>query len=123
MTIYEDTRTVPRADLAAWLRQIADQLEEHGRIFHGAAGAVEVPDRVECELEIERERDGELSVEIEFSWRTAQPAGDGGEPDEGGGKEPEAGDGEKADAGDRGEPRPGTGGGPDTGDAGPRGNG
>lgn len=99
MTIYEDTRTVPRADLAAWLRQIADQLEEHGRIFYGAAGAVEVPDRVECELEIERERDGELSVEIEFSWRTAEPAGEGGDPEAAAGGEADAGDGGEAEAG------------------------
>lgn len=92
MTIYEDSRTVSRADLAAWLRQLADQLEDEGKIFYGAAGTVEVPDRVDCELEIERESDGELSVEIEFSWRTAEPAGNGGEPEAAGDAPREGGD-------------------------------
>ncbi|WCN82649.1 amphi-Trp domain-containing protein [Micromonospora sp. LH3U1] len=73
MDIYEDARTVPRADLAAWLRQLANQLESDGRIFYGAAGAVTVADTVRCELEIERENETELSVEIEFSWTVPAP--------------------------------------------------
>ncbi|MER7166272.1 amphi-Trp domain-containing protein [Micromonospora sp. NPDC000207] len=73
MDIYEDERTVSRADLAAWLRQLASQLEETGKIFYGAGGAVVVADEVECELEIEEDGD-ELSVEIEFSWTKAKPA-------------------------------------------------
>ncbi|GLZ57814.1 MULTISPECIES: amphi-Trp domain-containing protein [Micromonospora] len=68
MDIYEDSRTVSRSDLAAWLRQLANQLESDGRLFYGAAGAVTVADTVRCELEIERESDTEVSVEIEFSW-------------------------------------------------------
>ncbi|MGI5523033.1 amphi-Trp domain-containing protein [Micromonospora sp. CA-259024] len=74
MDIYEDARTVSRADLAAWLRQLAHQLESDGRIFYGAAGAVTVADSVRCELEIERESETELSVEIEFSWTVPAPA-------------------------------------------------
>ncbi|GAB3955162.1 hypothetical protein GCM10027614_63630 [Micromonospora vulcania] len=74
MDIYEDARTVSRADLAAWLRQLANQLESDGRIFYGAAGAVAVADTVRCELEIERESETELSVEIEFSWTLPAPA-------------------------------------------------
>ncbi|MEH1165382.1 amphi-Trp domain-containing protein [Micromonospora sp. CPCC 205539] len=74
MDIYEDARTVSRADLAAWLRQLANQLESDGRIFYGAAGAVTVADTVRCELEIERESETELSVEIEFSWTVPAPA-------------------------------------------------
>ncbi|MET8120603.1 amphi-Trp domain-containing protein [Micromonospora sp. NPDC005189] len=73
MDIYEDARTVSRADLAAWLRQLAHQLESDGRIFYGAGGAVTVADTVRCELEIERESETELSVEIEFSWTVAAP--------------------------------------------------
>ncbi|WP_347659889.1 amphi-Trp domain-containing protein [Micromonospora sp. B9E7] len=73
MDIYEDARTVPRSDLAAWLRQLANQLESDGRIFYGAAGAVSVADTVRCELEIERESETELSVEIEFSWTVPAP--------------------------------------------------
>ncbi|MEU5934701.1 amphi-Trp domain-containing protein [Micromonospora sp. NPDC047187] len=68
MDIYEDARTVSRSDLAAWLRQLANQLESDGRLFYGAAGAVTVADTVRCELEIERESETEVSVEIEFSW-------------------------------------------------------
>lgn len=68
MDIYEDSRTVSRSDLAAWLRQLANQLESDGRLFYGAAGAVTVADTVRCELEIERESETEVSVEIEFSW-------------------------------------------------------
>ncbi|TYB95540.1 amphi-Trp domain-containing protein [Micromonospora sp. WP24] len=73
MDIYEDARTVSRADLAAWLRQLANQLESDGRVYYGAAGAVAVADEVRCELEIERESETELSVEIEFSWTVPAP--------------------------------------------------
>ncbi|MGW5559021.1 amphi-Trp domain-containing protein [Micromonospora sp. NPDC003944] len=68
MDIYEDARTVSRSDLAAWLRQLANQLESDGRLFYGAAGSVSVADTVRCELEIEQESETEVSVEIEFSW-------------------------------------------------------
>jgi amphi-Trp domain-containing protein len=67
MDIFEDARTVSRTDLAAWLRQLANQLEDTGQIFYGAAGTVTVADQVQCELEIEAE-DDEFSIEIEFSW-------------------------------------------------------
>ncbi|WP_433316512.1 amphi-Trp domain-containing protein [Micromonospora sp. CA-269861] len=78
MDIYEDARTVSRSDLAAWLRQLAHQLESDGRLFYGAAGAVSVADTVRCELEIEQESETEVSVEIEFSWTvpTSVPAVD-----------------------------------------------
>ncbi|SCE65826.1 amphi-Trp domain-containing protein [Micromonospora chokoriensis] len=75
MDIYEDARTVSRSDLAAWLRQLASQLESDGRIFYGAAGSVSVADTVRCELEIEQESETELSVEIEFSWTVPTPSG------------------------------------------------
>ncbi|MFE0592182.1 amphi-Trp domain-containing protein [Micromonospora echinospora] len=68
MDIYEDARTVSRADLAAWLRQLASQLETTGQVFYGAAGAIAVADQVRCELEIEQEDQDEFSIEIEFSW-------------------------------------------------------
>ncbi|WP_423790836.1 amphi-Trp domain-containing protein [Micromonospora cathayae] len=83
MDIYEDARTVSRADLAAWLRQVANQLETTGQVFYGAAGTIAVPDRVRCELEIEQE-DDEFSVEIEFSWaapKAIESADSAGEPD------------------------------------------
>ena len=74
MDIYEDARTVSRADLAAWLRQLASQLETTGQIFYGAAGTIAVADQVRCELEIEQEGEDEFSVEIEFSWVTPKAA-------------------------------------------------
>ncbi|BCJ56856.1 amphi-Trp domain-containing protein [Micromonospora endophytica] len=67
MDIYEDERTVSRADLAAWLRQVASQLET-GKVFYGAAGSIAVADQVHCELEIEQDGKDEFSIEIEFSW-------------------------------------------------------
>ncbi|MDG4808206.1 hypothetical protein O7634_15745 [Micromonospora sp. WMMD1120] len=69
------TRTPVRchSDLAAWLRQLANQLESDGRIFYGAAGAVTVADTLRCELEIERESETESSVEIELSWSVPAP--------------------------------------------------
>lgn len=73
MDIYEDARTVSRADLAGWLRQLANHLESDGRVYYGAAGAVAVADEVRCELEIERESETEISVEIEFSWTVPTP--------------------------------------------------
>ncbi|MFV2022147.1 amphi-Trp domain-containing protein [Micromonospora sp. LOL_023] len=80
MDIYEDARTVSRADLAAWLRQLASQLESSGQVFYGAGGAITVADKVKCELEIEQEDDDEFSVEIEFSWVNPKPAAPAAEP-------------------------------------------
>src|SRR5690606_18521472 len=71
MELFEDARMVTRAELAAWLRQVADQVDR-GQVFYGAAGMVTVADRVHCELEVERDG-SELSFEIEFSWPAAQP--------------------------------------------------
>ncbi|HEX6969460.1 MAG TPA: amphi-Trp domain-containing protein [Micromonosporaceae bacterium] len=83
MDIFEDARMVSRADLAAWLRQLADHLESSGKIFYGAAGVVAVADRVHCEFEIEQEKDGsELSVEIEFTWAAEDEATDSEEEEE-----------------------------------------
>ena len=81
MTIYEDSRIVSRADLAAWLRQLADQLDT-GQLFYGAGGKVTVADRVECEFEVEREGDHELSVEIEFTWTTEDSVADDEDEDD-----------------------------------------
>lgn len=74
METYEDARVVSRAGLAAWLRQLASQLESGGQIFYGAGGAVTVADQVHCELEIERESGSQISVEIEFSWADPEAA-------------------------------------------------
>jgi amphi-Trp domain-containing protein len=83
MTIYEDERTISRSDLAAWLRQLADQLDAEGQIFYGAGGRLVVADQVRCELEIEREDDSEISVEIEFAWSSTEPGPAAEKGDEG----------------------------------------
>jgi amphi-Trp domain-containing protein len=75
MEIFEDARTVSRADLAAWLRQMAGQLESDGKVRFGAAGVVTVGDEVHCELEIESSG-SEMSIEIEFSWKGAAASGE-----------------------------------------------
>ncbi|MFY1696663.1 amphi-Trp domain-containing protein [Solwaraspora sp. WMMA2101] len=74
MDIYEDARTVSRADLAAWLRQLASQLDASGQVFYGAGGTISVADQVRCELEIEQEGPDEFAIEIEFSWVNPKPA-------------------------------------------------
>jgi amphi-Trp domain-containing protein len=79
MEIFEDSRTASRADLAAWLRQLAGQLESDGKVLFGAAGSVTVGENVHCELEIDSS-DTEGSIEIEFSWTVAAAAED--EPEE-----------------------------------------
>lgn len=81
MDIYEDSRTVSRSDLAAWLRQMADQIDS-GQVFYGAGGAISVADHVECELEIEQEDENEFSVEIEFTWVNPSADSDDDEDDE-----------------------------------------
>lgn len=98
MDIYDDARTVSRADLAAWLRQLASQLETGGQIFYGAAGTVAVADEVRCELEIEREGEDEFSVEIEFSWVTPKAAEAAESSDEA-----ESADEDESEAGESGE--------------------
>ena len=95
MDIYEDARTVSRADLAAWLRQVASQLES-GQVFYGAAGTIAVADQVHCELEIEQEGKDEFSIEIEFSWvnpkaaAPAEPADEAEKADDAGSAETDA---------------------------------
>ncbi|AVT31726.1 hypothetical protein C6361_22155 [Plantactinospora sp. BC1] len=105
MEIYEDERTVSRADLAGWLRQLAHQLDSEGKIFYGAAGAVAVTDQVECELEIERDG-AEISVEIEFSWTDPAAATSAAEDEE---DEEDEEDGDEEDGDEEGEGEEGEG--------------
>ena len=76
MKIYEDERTVARSDFAAWLRQLADQLDSDGQVFYGAGGRLTVADEVRCEVEVERNGGADMSLEIEFTW-TSPEDGDG----------------------------------------------
>ncbi|MGF6885010.1 amphi-Trp domain-containing protein [Nocardia sp. GAS34] len=65
-----------RAELAAELRRLADDLDAGGELgYAGMGGAVSVPPQVMRELEIERSKDGTgWKVEVEFAWADRQSA-------------------------------------------------
>lgn len=68
--IYKDERMMSRAEAAADLRRLADEVEA-GTLSYGTAGRLAVPDRLEREIEIEREDKGttvKYEVEVELQW-------------------------------------------------------
>jgi len=74
-TIFEFEQTFDRTDVAAYLREIADKLDDDGELSFTAGGAstpVSVPERLQFEVEIEREPgdDGaaEMELEFELTW-------------------------------------------------------
>lgn len=72
--IHKDERMMTRAEAAADLRRLADELEA-GTISYGAGGSLAVPDRLEREIEIEREDYGtttKYEVEVELQWSIAE---------------------------------------------------
>ncbi|WP_157121145.1 amphi-Trp domain-containing protein [Nocardia miyunensis] len=73
---YRDHRTLTRAELAAELRRLADDLDAGGELgYAGMGGAVSVPQQVMRELEIERSKDDTgWKVEVEFTWADRQSA-------------------------------------------------
>src|SRR5687767_6391981 len=95
MEIFEDSRVVSRSDLAAWLRQLAGQLESDGKVLFGAAGSVTVGDEVQCELEIESSG-SETSIEIEFSWKGAVAQPSATDEDEESGEDEESSEGKES---------------------------
>ncbi|OBJ72575.1 amphi-Trp domain-containing protein [Mycobacterium sp. 1274756.6] len=69
--IHKEERLLTRADVAAELRRLADELDAGGTITYGTGGSLSVPDQLEREFEIEREDKGssiEYEVEIELKW-------------------------------------------------------
>lgn len=73
--LFESESDTSRADVAAYLRQVADRLESGEAIALSAGDqshSVDPPDVVEFEVKAEREGptdgDGELSVEFEIEW-------------------------------------------------------
>lgn len=69
--IHKEERLLSRADVAAELRRLADELEAGGTITYGTGGSLAVPEQLEREFEIEREDKGgkiEYEVEIELKW-------------------------------------------------------
>ncbi|WP_123539148.1 amphi-Trp domain-containing protein [Halosimplex salinum] len=73
--LFEDERQLPRTDVAAYLRTIAERLETGDSLTLESGSdsfTVEVPNDVEFEVKVEREGpadgDGELGLELELEW-------------------------------------------------------
>lgn len=70
--LHKDERWLTRAEVAAELRRVADEVE-NGSLSYGPGERLAVPDRLEFEYEIEREADGskvKFEVELELEWST-----------------------------------------------------
>jgi amphi-Trp domain-containing protein len=75
--LFEDERRQTRAEVASYLRSIADKLDDDGPITFTAGGesvSVEPPARPTFEVKVERETargadSGELSIELELEWK------------------------------------------------------
>lgn len=73
--LFESESEQSRADVAAYLRQVADSIESDGPITLSAGEesvSMDPPEHVEFEVKAEREGptdgDGELSIEFELEW-------------------------------------------------------
>lgn len=74
-TMFEFEQDMSRADVATYLRTIADKLDDSGQLDFSAAdqsSTVEVPEHVEFEIELERKSNergsSEVSLELEVDW-------------------------------------------------------
>lgn len=84
--LFEDERLLDRAEIADYLRSVADKLDAGDPITFSAAESVTVtpPARPEFEVKVERETPhgggpGELSIELEIEWNEdGERAGDEG---------------------------------------------
>jgi amphi-Trp domain-containing protein len=84
-TLFSTESAKSRAEVAAYLRDVADKLEDGGPITLNAGDqsiSVTPPTRVEFEVEVEREGPaggpGELGLELELEW-DEDAADEGGE--------------------------------------------
>jgi amphi-Trp domain-containing protein len=73
--LFEFERAMSRADVAAYLRTIADKLDADGALSFTTGDqshSVEVPDRLAFEVKVERESQSsgaaEIGVEFELEW-------------------------------------------------------
>ncbi len=70
-TVFQFEQTMSRADVAAYLREVADKLDGDGVLEFVAGGqstSLTVPERLQFEVDVERVLDerGSAEVEIEF---------------------------------------------------------
>ena len=74
-TLFEFEQDMSRADVATYLRTVADNLDNDGQLDFSAAdqsSTIGVPEHVEFEIELERESNergsSEVSLELEVEW-------------------------------------------------------
>lgn len=70
-TLLETEKVQNRSEVAAYLQQIVDKLEGGKPLtLHSGDSEVtlEIPDRVEFEVQVEEERSGDMSLELELEW-------------------------------------------------------
>ncbi|MEU9073847.1 amphi-Trp domain-containing protein [Kitasatospora sp. NPDC004745] len=74
---FEQKRTLSRAEAADQLEALAAALRRGGQAeleLGPGKLTLRIPDELRTEIEVELE-DGEIELEIEFSWRTGQADG------------------------------------------------
>jgi amphi-Trp domain-containing protein len=85
--LFESESRRSRAEIASYLRTVADRLDGDGELSLSAGGeplALSVPESLTFEVKAEREGTApntELSVEFELEWDEAGGSGDGGSGD------------------------------------------
>jgi len=74
-TLFEFERDMSRADVATYLRGVAEKLDDTGELEFSAddqSTTIQVPDHVAFEVELERESNdrgsSEISLELEIEW-------------------------------------------------------
>lgn len=80
---FEQQRTLSRAQAADQLEALAAALRRGGQAelaLGPGTLTVRIPDELRTEIEVELE-DGEIDLEIEFTWRTEQPQPASGDDD------------------------------------------
>lgn len=81
-TVLKTEQTQSRDEVAAYLRRIADKLQEGEPITvqgGGESASLDIPDRLEFEVKVEEETaSGEMSLELELEWGESQTDDEGG---------------------------------------------
>lgn len=74
-TVFQFEQTMSRADVAAYLREVADKLDADGTLEFVAGGqstSLTVPERLQFEVDVKRDLDehgsAEVEVEFELEW-------------------------------------------------------